>query len=550
MIISHNVWATRAADRSTAAVRSPHASSATPQPGASDGYSGSAGLSPVSSTSAAASRETTSARAPRLAALLLAGMSILGGATSALAGGPLSPPMTQAMQSVPAPSATSVRQTRDSLVDAMIVRDARVGAPSAQDVQRLKDALSGVDTEVLQYARSNGTRWVIVQEGQNLADAGVVRPQHRPQVLAEASNAATAANGVLREAHTRFDGKLGAITDSLTQLNAMPEDMGGPGPGPALSRADDATSERINKLYQDLRSTQSAQKRFARTQLEQRTGDRVKLYNPAEGEAGGSTTFRSLESINTPHTLEQMARMHGAQTPAEIGSFVSTVKTLNRDALPALQAQGLQRIQSRLAATRDPAQRQQLIDLLAKGPDAIPLDHENNLILVPNTYDYRPAGQTGGEATVVDYHDYASLQQWNDASGRIKHADPKVYTVSAEHFDRDGMNTIVIRSTALTPQCAVHELGHSVEGIIERTGTPFGKQLEQARESAYENPPDSGYITDYAATSANENMAEGFAMRFNNPSQLRAKDPALSRLIDGEIAFIRTQAAGQQARAH
>ena len=474
----------------------------------------------------------------------------MGAVTTATAGGPLSPPLTQAMQSVPAPSATSVRQTRDSLVDAMIVRDARVGAPSAQDVQRLKDALSGVDTEVLQYARSNGTRWVIVQEGQNLADAGVVRPQHRPQVLAEASHAATAANGVLLEALTRFDGKLGAITDSLTQLNAMPEDMGGPGPGPALSRADDATSERINKLYQDLRSTQSAQKRFARTQLEQRTGDRVKLYNPAEGEAGGSTTFRSLESINTPHTLEQMARMHGAQTSAEIASFVSTVKTLNRDALPSLQAQGLQRLQSRLAATRDPAQRQQLVDQLAKGPDAIPLDHENNLILVPNIYNYRPAGQTGGEATVVDYHDYASLQQWNDASGRIKHADPKVYTVSAEHFDRDGMNTIVIRSTALTAACAVHELGHSLESIIERTAPPFARQFEEGKEAAYENPPGRGYITDYAATSANENMAEGFAMRFNNPSQLRAKDPGLSRLIDGEIAFIRTQAAGQQARAH
>mgnify|MGYP006277555727 CR=1 FL=1 len=471
----------------------------------------------------------------------MAALSLVGGVTSSAVAAPLAAPVAQVVGVASASSqpTAATRLQRDAVIDAMITRDAKVGVPSAQDVQRLKDALSGVDTEVLTYARDHGTRWVIVREGQSLADAGVLRPLDRASVLAQAAQSAAPARAVQQEAQARFNDKLADITRSLDEMGALPQDMGGPGPGPALSGADDATAERINRLYEDLRSTQSARRHFASSQLEQRTHDRVKLYNPAEGEAGASTAFHSLESINTPHTLEQMARMHGAKTPEEVASFVDAVNTLNADTLPTLQMQSLQRIQSQLANTTDAARRQQLIGLLSQGPDGLPLDHENTLILVPNVYDYRPAGQAAGPAMVVDYHDYASLQQWNDASGQIKHVDPKVYTVSAEHFDHAGMNTIVIRDTALYPGCAVHELGHSVESIIERTGAPFAQQLEDGKTRAYENPGPRGYVTDYAATSANENLAEGFALHYNDPSRLRVRDPGLSRLVDSEIAFIR-----------
>lgn len=511
----------------------------------------SVGVAPYGSGPAVAPSEGAAAgRVTRFAAALLTGLSLLGATTSAFPG-PLAQPLTQAVQATgataqPRPGAamSQTRQTRDALVDAMIVRDAAVGVPDARDVQHLKDALSGVDTEVLAYARANGTRWVIVKEGQQLSDAGVLRPRDPSVALSQARAASGTANAALQQAQAAFDGRLAAVTASLTSLDALPQEMGGPGPGPALSRADEAGLARINGLYTDLRGLQGQRKALTTTLLEQRTNERVKIYNPSEGVAGNGSLYQGLVSGAAPHSPEQMARMHGAKTPEEVASFVDAVELLNRDRLPALRQQSRQLLESRASTAGSPAQQQAAREILAQGDTALPIEHQSSMILVPNLYYYRPANQPDAAPVVVDYHDYASLQQWNDGNGAIKHADGKVWTVSGEHFDREGMNTIVLRDTALTPACAVHELGHAVEAIISRTGAPFANALSERKEAAFARPGPQGYVTDYAATSSSENLSEGFALHYNDPRRLQTRDPQLSRLIESQVAFIRAQVHG------
>jgi hypothetical protein len=407
-----------------------------------------------------------------------------------------------------------------------------------------------VDTDVLKYARENETKYVIVREGQDLMEAGVIRKQDPASVLSEAQASAPEAQQTFKNVRSQYMPKILGAAGQLSKLKALPEDFGGPGPGEALSKADNAGVDRINDLYQNLRTYQREEKKAMGTLLEKNTKDRVKLYNPAEGVTTLSgSSFNELKQINTPQTPEQMARMHGARTPEEIKSFTDAVEKLNSDRLPGMRENTLRLLEQHVPRQKNPAHKQFYSNLLEKyrnNPKEIPLDHNNNPIMVPNLYYYRQGNNPDGPATAVDYYDFASLSQWNDASGKIRPSGAPgggERIVSAEHFGKGGQNTIVIRDTSLKDATAIHELGHSMEEIINRRSPQFSQELTARRDYVYEHPgsSDGAPITDYAATSASENLSEGFSLYFSDPKLLKLKDPALHDLVEQEVGFVKSQ---------
>lgn len=488
------------------------------------------------------------------------GLAVLGLATGseAAAPRPAKPETTISTQMAQMKSTATMKagalQTEEArkgaALEGMIVKDAPIGAPSAADVGALKKTLSRVDGAVLDFAREHGTQFVIVRTGQNLLDAGVIEKLDPASVYAGAEAQGKVARGALISAERTYASKLEDVKSRLARYDALPEELGGPGPSVALSRASNEDVGVISDLYAELRGHQEKQKAGTRELLEERTGGVVKIFNPAEGLPVESSSFDAMARANIPQTTEQMARTHGASTSEEVRRFAGAVESLNGGRLEKMRSNTLAQLESSLR-TASPAERQSRQSLLERyraNPGEIPLDHINNPVLVPNLYFYRPSGSPGAKAITVNVHDYSSLNNWNDASGKIKSVQRGAAEqgVLAQHFSQGGKNTIVIRNTALEGRSAIHELGHAVESIIETVSPEFSRELSSARDLAYSHLSEEGEegyhppVTNYAGASASENLSEGFSLYFSNPRLLQQKDPELHRVVEKEVNFIRS----------
>jgi hypothetical protein len=448
------------------------------------------------------------------------------------------------------------RLDKNALIESMITKDSRIGEPTPAEVQALKKTLSKVDGHVLEYAKEHGTSFLVVHSGQNLMATGLIEEQQPAGVCDRALAQGGTAREALQSVERMYSARLEDVKAQLAKMNALPEEMGGPGPAAALSRASAEEAEKISDFYASLRSLQGDQRREMSARLEEKTGNLVKIFNAAEGMPIESSAFEGLALANRPLTLEEMAIVHGAATPEEIARFTSTTESLNGGKIETLRKEAVGKIEASLRSQRDPVkfrQQYQLLEQYRANPASIPIDHINNQILVPNLYHYR----AGGRGVAVNLHDFSTLNNWNDSSGRIKPGsgrDGGRKGVMAQHIAKDGTNTIIIRSTALTDRSAIHELGHAIENILRTTSPGFSAELSAARDLAYshlaehKDGPYHPAITDYAAVSATENLAEGFSMYFTDAKLLKQKDPEMHSIIEKMASFIQSHhsAGGQR----
>ncbi|MDQ7826843.1 MAG: hypothetical protein RDV48_28855 [Candidatus Eremiobacteraeota bacterium] len=443
------------------------------------------------------------------------------------------------------------RAEREKIASSMIVRDSRVGAPDEASAQDLTNTLAAVDLDMLKYNQANGTKFIIVKPGQDLMDTGVIRSQDPAAINAGASAMGKDAREALGNVEAEYGPRIKALEGKLAGLP----------PAPAMSifgSASDADAEKIKErsmLEKELSDLKAQQRKKEAELVEKETKDKAMIFSPLVGSDAGAAgpmgMMIALQVSQQPMSTNDMAAAHGAKTPEEIKQFNDSVEKLNGDRLTALRQESLKNMETMTAAVQDPEQKRQFlesIDKFKKDPQSIPLDQANNPVLVPNTFYYRPEDKPDAKPSVVDAHDYGSLKSWTDGSGKIKGVDPMGSTTLGQHFYKDGMNTILIRESALKEQAPIHEMGHATESIIERKSPGFSKELTEGRDKAFSHVGfgDGRHesVTPYAGTGERENLAEGFALYYSDPKLLKAKDPELYALVEKEAAFIKSQANG------
>jgi hypothetical protein len=440
------------------------------------------------------------------------------------------------------------RRERAEITDSMIVKDAKVGPPSSEATSNLMSTLARVDTDVLRYARENGVRFVVVKEGQDLADTGAIRRQDPGALKLQARDLGEKGRPILDAADEKNGARIRQLKEEISgyppEASLFPLGLGSASPA----------SRKLMELKGELARLEGERRAYADGELEKTSKGKVKIFNGADTLLPGEGGFGPLGAANAatmlasmPQTPESMAKMHGAATPEEIRQFAEAVEELNGERLPKLRARSLADFEKRIAAITDPEQKKQALsalDHLKRDPRSIPLDVKNEMVLVPNTYYYRPQSRPDAPPTVVDLHDYLTLKSWNGPDERIAGENPGGGGITlGQHMYRDGMNTIIIRESALTDHSAIHELGHAIEEINRRRDPDFGERFTKERDGVFSHVG-SGVgkrrgITDYAETNAKENLAEGFAIYYTDPARLKAADPDLFALVEKEIAFSR-----------
>lgn len=440
---------------------------------------------------------------------------------------------------------------KDKIIDSMISRDTKIGAPDAKAVEELRGTLSKVDTEVLRYNQENGTRFVIVKEGQDLMDTGVIRKQDAAAINAQAPELGKKGQAVLNGAEGEYGPKIKELEDQIARSPMKKDDspfafaMNGNGMVPE-------NPEEHGRLQKELLDMRGKEREKAADQLEKEAGDKVKIFSAADGMKMGGGMMGAMGMLmvsQMPLSTDDMARTHGAKTPEEMKQFTDSVEKLNGDRLPKLRQEFITQQEQVIAGMTDPAQKKQALEQLEKmeqNPGTIPIDHAKNMVLVPNTYYYRPGDKPDAAPTVVDTHDYVSLRNWSDETGKIeKEGDSSTL---GQHFYKDGLNTIVIRDTALGDRSPIHEMGHSTDSILRKKSPGFAAELDTMGQTAFSNISILGQgenkhesVTSYAGTNKNENMAEGFGLYYFDPKRLQAKDPELYAIIQKEVGFIKEQ---------
>jgi hypothetical protein len=433
---------------------------------------------------------------------------------------------------------------REKIAESMISRDTGVGAPSDKDDQELKATLSKVDTDILQFNKENGTKFIVVKEGQDILDTGVIRKQDPAAINGQADALGKAGRGAIEPLEAEYGPKIKALEDKISTMPAtLPAGMlfGGPVP---------ENQEEAMKLQKELGELKSELAKKAAEGLEKGTDDKVRVFSPLSatggdaGMGGHMGGMASMMILSQPMSTTDMAMSQGAQTPEEIKLFTDTTEKLNGGRLPKLHAEAIKNYEQTIAAIEDPEQRKQshqIFEDMKKNPQNIPVDQANNMILVPNTYYYRPVDRPDAAPAVVDLHDMQALTGWNDKSGKINGVGEGA--VLGQHFYKNGLNTIVMRDTALADRTPIHELGHATKDLVDKKSPEFGRELDGLSAQAYSQAtgPDRNPITPYAGTSASENMTEGFSLFYSDPKLLKMKDPELYDIIQKEADFVKSQ---------
>lgn len=441
---------------------------------------------------------------------------------------------------------------KDQLIQSMIVKDAKVGAPDDKSIQALTGTLSQVDTDVLRYNQENGAKFVVVKEGQDLMDTGVIRKQDPAAINAQAPELGRKGQDAMAKVEAEYGPKLKEVEDKIAASPMKKEEgwagfmNGGKSP---------ENPQEYSKLQMQQLDLQNGQRKQAYEQVEKATGGKAKIFTPAEatdsnpaGAGGGFLALAMASQAQMPMSTEDMARNHGAKTPEEIKQFTDSVEKLNGDRLTQMRQQTISAYEANVAGM-DPAQKKEAVEALEKleqNPQTIPIDHFNKGVLVPNTYYYRSADKPDSAPTVVDTHDNLSLQSWNKNQGKIGPAGEGA--TLGQHFGEDGMNTIVIRDTNLADRSPIHELGHATQGALRKNSPEFAGQIDAMAEKAYSNLDRGGFgqgtqesITPYATLNKDENLCEGFADYYRDPKLLKLKDPELFGIVQQQTDFIKSQ---------
>ncbi|MEW6278444.1 MAG: hypothetical protein AB1758_07485, partial [Candidatus Eremiobacterota bacterium] len=403
------------------------------------------------------------------------------------------------------------RRERDKLVDGML-ETTGPGAPSAEEAEQLRNSLGVVDTGTLKFLQGQGLKLGVVSPGEDMFAMSVLREVDAKGLE---QNLPTYRQGI-DAIDARLDGKYGP------QMAALEQQMQG-------LPADDP---RRQKLDLDLARLQGQRTLELNQSLESQGIPARPLVAPlsAKESANQDLVMMATQVVEGPLPTSAMADIHGANTPERLQEFERLMVGLNGDRLATARQEGLEALKARVAAA-EPEDRQRLqgyLDAALADPTQIPIDHRAHNIVVPDVH----YADKGGQTTRLGLHDRVSLNNWGDGGSTAAPAiDPETgagSVLNGQYFE--DRHRILVRDTRVGSDTPLHELGHAVEGGVQRADPAFYADFEPRLMQAYEAARTGGTVSTYAQASPREYIAEGVAHYYEDPKALKATDPALFAL--------------------
>lgn len=387
------------------------------------------------------------------------------------------------------------------------------GKPSPEEAARLEKTLGVVDAGALQLLAKQGTRIGVVNPGEDMYQMGVLREVDMQQMQQNMPDYRQQLDGL----DARLDAKFGPpMADLQKQMQGL--------------AADDPKRQELDLQLARLQG----QRTYELSQGTEAGGIPARpLLAPLSAKEAANSQLAQMASqvVESPLPTSAMADIHGANTPERLQEFEQLMQGLNGERLTAARAEGLEGMKARVEAARTPEDRQRLqgyLDAALKDPTQIPIDHRANNIVVPNLHYVDKDGATSR----LPLHDRVSLNNWGDGGTKAAPVvDPKTgegSVLNGQYFE--DVNRVLVRDSRVDSDTPVHEIGHAIEGAVQRGDPQYYADFEPRLGKAYEDARQGTTVSAYAQASPREYIAEGVAHYYEDPKALNAVDPALYAL--------------------
>ncbi|MBS2034006.1 zinc-dependent peptidase [bacterium] len=218
-------------------------------------------------------------------------------------------------------------------------------------------------------------------------------------------------------------------------------------------------------------------------------------------------------------SIESILDAARAKTPEQRQEFLQLLKAVNGGAVERQQAEMLEK-QHKAVQQMPPGPLREISEKLLRNPDQLLLGMESPILIPQFTY-----------------------YQLQDGSARVRNDDPILSKVQALGLHFGGRGVVQVDSDQVGSKTHVinHELGHSIDDLLERQNPKFYKPwaaqvkeaLSEARQRQQEGKP---VASDYSLTNQAEYVAEGVEYYFENPEMLKVNDPKLFALTEQLLA--------------
>ncbi len=434
---------------------------------------------------------------------------------------------------------------RDQLINGMLDTSGP-GKPSQAEAGSLRSSLGAVDTNVLRFASDSGLKIGVLNPGDEMFQAGVLRRQDPKAIAARGPEMQAFAQKLDGQLDQKYGNRLEALKKEVAALPAPP--MMGFGLSPAQP---DQHAEKRGQLWKEIQEVEG-QRGKELGEAAEKSGLPVKPFViPTDSKqlfGSPDSQQAALMMATMPMSTSGMAAFHGAKTPEQVKEFHGLLESINGPRLQAAREDALGGIRQAAAGAKTPEEKahfEQMLKGAQANPGSIPLDYRKHNLLVP---DMHYVTDDKGKTTTVDLHDKMTLMDWAGQGTRTLKAFDKDNldgsAIDGQYFSRGGMNKMVVRDRALG-SAPVHELGHAIDFQMEKKDPQFYQGWKARLEAAHAKTEglQGKTVSEYAKTNPREYIAEGFAHYYEDPKALKAADPALFALTEELIARANTLGA-------
>ncbi len=424
----------------------------------------------------------------------------------------LSEPAAQEAPKNPRAQVADQRE-RDQLVNGML-ETTGPGAPTAQEAEALRNSLGVVDQGTLRFLQQQGLKVGVVSPGEDLYQMGVLREVDLAGLQSKLPEHQAGINAIDARLDQKFGPQMAEITSKMQGL-----------------AADDPKRQELDLQLARLQG----QRTYELSQGMESAGIPARPLMPplsAKEASNNDLAMMATQVVESPLPTAAMADIHGANTPERLKEFEQLMVGLNGERLEVARQQGLEGLKARVAAAK-PEDRERLqgyLDAALADPTQIPIDHRAHNIVVPDLH-YVERGRLG-------MHDKLSLANWGDgASTAAPVVDPKTgegSVLNGQYFE--DRHRILVRDSRVGSDTPIHELGHAIEGGVQKADPTFYAGFEPRLMEAYQAARQGTTVSTYAQASPREYIAEGVAHFYEDPKALKATDPALFALTQELIA--------------
>lgn len=446
--------------------------------------------------------------------------------------------------------------------------------PTAQERRLLLESLKPVDPQVLSLLNRHGLSVNVLHPGQDLADAGVLRQQPFSKYQAKAGEIREFMSGLQNHVRHQYDGRLNqmeqerdrvaerlgmpTLPNGLSGMYPMGLGSGFAGAAPQLTPDQEKLRDlnlEIGKLTAEKNGyifTQALQSDLGLKPFSYPVVSRPSVPSGPFGMPGADFAPMLLVQSQMPHSLEAMAKAHGAQTPEQLQEFYKLMELINGDRLKEAQKAGAEQM-AEMAKVQ--GTEQSVLSATLKYPEKIPMDHRAFNLLVPNMYYTR----VGERVMPLDEHDWGTVQRWTEEGTR------RINTGLDETGQPDGqmgqffhlgdVNAVAIRDFQVGATVPLHEFGHALDYLVQKLDPAWHETWWERVARGFDQVGLEGGpqpISRYSRTNVTEYIGDGFMLYHTDPKTLQARDGELFLRMEeliGKARELSNPLASQQHHA-